>query len=83
MNSYEIFDNGYSRSGTEHIYMNRPGRANIDLGMYGMGANLLYDVQMFDSKLPLKAEIHKFSELNNSQFVNPDKVLPQKIYFSQ
>ena len=41
--------------------MNRPGRANIELGMYGMGANLLYDVQMFDSKIPLKAEIHKFN----------------------
>lgn len=40
----EIFDNELSRNGTEHIYMNRPGRAEVDLTAYGMGPNLNYDV---------------------------------------
>lgn len=43
----EIFDYELERNGTEHIYMNRPGRAEIDLTGYGMGPNLRYEISKF------------------------------------
>lgn len=54
-----------SRNRTEHIYMNRPGRAEIDLTEYGMGPNLFYSVEKFGENVNLTTEVRKVKSIEN------------------
>lgn len=49
----EIYESYYARNGTERIYVNRPGKAEIDLMQYGMGPDLSYEVLQFQETVNL------------------------------